>query len=1536
MKIYILDKYKITKFNLPEKIEDSFLIPYSGYNNKKDNFITIEAEDNKWKLKSNGNSNIISNSGIIESATINNYSQYFLKVLGQNDNLSLYALPSDDSESYNLALNDLTNISIGSSLKCNISYRNNLTGNLHAEIKNVNGTWYIAGNANDKYRIYVNEDRVLTSKLRTGDVIFINGLKIIWMKTFLKINNPLQQVTVTGLSAYKEVKTMDNTKYTPVSDEEANINLYEEDDYFYHTPRLVPTIVEEEIDIDAPPGGENSEELPFILTVGTSFTMFASSGVMIYNLVSSILQGAKINRIIPQIIMCVSMLIGSLLMPRIMKAYEKRRKKRKEQERQTKYKAYLDKMNLKIQNALKQESQILKENNLSVKECYDIIMNKGRKLWQRETNDEDFLRIRLGIGNIDSSVVVTAPQEKFSLTTDNLQSMVFEVDKNSKKLTNVPVTINIDDYNVLSFIVNCSYAMDYINGIIIQLLALHSAGDLKIVILTNEKNKKRWEFTRFLTHCWSEDGTKRFFATNQDEYKEISTYLEEIFKLKQDESTSANSKDGESETEGFKKKYKSNPPYYLIIADDYKHIKRLPIIEKIENSSENYGFSILAISNDMKNLSNKCVKFVEIGENESCILEKKLSSQSQVIFKNEYEKNMDMNVISIKLSNIPIFTKDAMMSLPTSLSFLEMYGVSKVEQLNILNRWQINNPVTSLAAPVGVHVDGELFKLDLHEKFHGPHGLIAGSTGSGKSEFIITFILSMCVNYHPYEVQFVLIDYKGGGLAGAFENKETGVRVPHLVGTITNLDTAEMNRTLVSISSELKRRQKKFNEVKDKLQESTIDIYKYQKFYREGLIDEPMAHLFIISDEFAELKSQQPEFLAELVSTARIGRSLGVHLILATQKPSGVVSDQIWSNSKFKVCLKVQDRGDSMEMLKKPDAASIKEAGRFYLQVGYDDYFDVGQSGWGGAKYVPTDRIIKKVDDSINFIGHTGNIIKSINDIVKKDTNEDLGEQLTNVVKYIYNLSLKENIVKKQMWLDKIPDIIYIDNIKKKYNYKPTPYKISPVIGEYDNPAAQEQGILTLNLYNNGLIYGQGGSGKENLLTTILWSSIVEHTPDEVNFYVIDCGAETLKMFYKMPHVGEVMGAEETDKIIDTFSMIANEIDRRKTEYMDYAGSYKNYCENSGKKDPLIVTIINGYESFCENYGKLSEQIQTLYRDGYKYGVTFLVSCISASAIRGKMLQSFEEKITMQMPNNDDYRSILPAPRGLIPSKIFGRGLVEKNDTAYEFQTAYITEPKNINNVVREASKQLSDAYTTRAKRIPTIPDIVTIDSFKNVPVTLNNFPIGYAIDTKLPTYYDISKNKILSIVSEDMQNRLDFVKAFVKQLHKIPGLNIKIVDFVNALGENIDNIPIANKDFNKEIVLINNAIANEKKSQKNNLYIIVGIGEFQSELNDTTQKILSNLIMASDSFEKSQFIFIDNYSSYKKLEVVDWFNEKINKENGIWLGQNIGNQMAFNVLNLNVDIKNLNFPQLGFIVKNKNYEIIKYMVDVEGEINEK
>ena len=197
--------------------------------------------------------------------------------------------------------------------------------------------------------------------------------------------------------------------------------------------------------------------------------------------------------------------------------------------------------------------------------------------------------------------------------------------------------------------------------------------------------------------------------------------------------------------------------------------------------------------------------------------------------------------------------------------------------------------------------------------------------------------------YKRQEIAFVLVDFKGGDMARPF------LKAPHLSAIISNLSGNILYRALVSLEAEVKSRQRIFNESAQTLGIDKIDINSYHKYFKEGRLTLPLPHLVIVIDEFAQLKSQRPEFMTKLVEIAQVGRSLGIHLILATQKPSGVVDPQIWSNSRFKACLKVLDKQDSIEMINRPDAALIKLPGRAYIQVGYDEIFEQLQSGYSGC-----------------------------------------------------------------------------------------------------------------------------------------------------------------------------------------------------------------------------------------------------------------------------------------------------------------------------------------------------------------------------------------------------------------------------------------------------------------------------------------------------------------------------------------------------------------------------------------------------------
>ena len=1327
------------------------------------------------------------------------------------------------------------------------------------------------------------------------------GLKIIIMGKSIFINNPKNMVKLDNsrFSINEEKPQIIETE----DEDDSEVKIYSEDDYFLRSPRITSIIEKEKVKIDEPPQAPDKEGMPFIYVLGSTLSMGAVSLISCYTTIQSIMEGrSTIKEALPSILITATMLLSTMLIPLMNRKYDKNKKKKYENTRQKRYKEYLNNKMKHVENIMDKQRKILFQNYVSTEECSKIIMTRDSRLWERKTDDEDFLSFRLGIGDVPLQIDVEYPEKHFTMEDDDLVEMLNEFGKNSKTLKNAPITVSLAKSNISALVIRNNFRLleKFVQSMLLQLITFHSYDDFKIVFLVSKSNSKMWDRMKMLPHTWNESKQIRYFAYDYDEMKEISQRLEEEFKAR-------------LESDTVDKSYKSFKPYYLIITDDYKSVRNLNFISEMVKTKKNVGYSLFCITDNLIELPDECKTFITIEENEGMVFESEMSSTNKIPFKFDSSYTFFFENICKEISDIPIKEgKKGNGMLPENYTFLEMYDVGRIEQLNTLSRWRTNDTSLSLAAPIGIDANGNIISLDIHEKYHGPHGLIAGATGSGKSEFIITYILSMAINYHPYDVSFVLIDYKGGGLAGAFEKKN--VRLPHLVGTITNIETSELQRSLASIKSELRRRQVIFNEARNNTDEGTIDIYKYQKLYHEGAVKEPIPHLLIICDEFAELKQQQEDFMDELISVARIGRSLGVHLILATQKPAGVVNDQIRSNSKFGICLKVQEKEDSVDVIKRPEAAELKRPGQFYMQVGNNEYFVLGQSGWAGALYYPSDVVKKKVDTSVKFISDIGNIIKKV-DVSRKDLAMDSGEQLTNIVKYLDELAKTEHIERRKLWIDNIPDTIYADDIKKKYKIQAKKDAICPIIGEFDDPNNQRQGPVQLDLSNGGntIIYGNADSGKETLLSTICYEIMTNHSPEEAWVYVFDFGSEALKAFKDSPNVGDVVFSNDDEKTKRFFDFIQKEIKRRVSILSDYGGNYDVYIKGNHEPMPLITVIINNYEAFSEMYeDEYDDIMHTLTRDGIKCGVVFIITATGVNDIRYRMAQNFKQKIALQMNNEDDYMNLWDGVGRRRPANIFGRGLV-KLDDIYEFQVAKIFDADGWNNQIRETITKLKENAEMYAKPIPVLPEKVVAKDLQEHVKDLNSLPIGIEANSLNVATYNFKKNLINIITAKNLDTASEFATHILEEVKALKNVKTVVLDAEGVMQSNS-----LEQDYENFVT----KLQNDTNSNKQVLCTIFGIDKFVADKEAEFGEILAR----TSSLGNYTFLLVDSLARFKNHEYDSWFKDYFPGDTGIWIGNGMQDQYLINYSANMGKIENNCRNSFGYMIVSGEPTIVKLL----------
>ncbi len=1527
MQVTVIRKNELNIFTLPKTISGNFWI--TDYENgRKINLINIEATENGWQLISNQEAFIVDQNNIlVPNVILQDYSFYLLKNNYKNETYYIYCSPVYDSsyKEYGFPSNGV--VRVGSDTGCEICYTLGGIGKEAFRITKKEQGFYITISENTT-ALYVNHKRVLRGmSVFYGDVLFCFGLKLIIMRRdgvdYILVNNPsnLLQFNASFVNVVP--------KKSEFVDDNATLNedIIHKNDSFYRTPHFYKTVSKYVLEIDAPPQRKEEDKTPALLTIGPMLTMSMISVMMLLTQFNAVSSGEKsLDSSMTSIVSAVVMLMSCLLWPVLTRMYRKFSDRAFERKRQKAYRKYVNKKEEEITKELQNQRDTLIDNYFSVTRCQEIIRGHNVQLWQRRITDVDFLTVPVGIGNMPMQIEIQYPEEHFSLEEDNLLDMVHELGQKSRILNDVPVTYSFFENRITGIVGESSVNKAFIDRIVLQIMANYSYDEVKIVTFTSKDNESGWDYIKTIPHSWSNDRTLRYFGSSNDDYRELIYALDKIFQERKEMN-----------------EREIKVPHYVIITDAIKSIDSYDFIKNVMTSSENLGFSLILLVDRISALPNECKNFIEVSYQDCNIFQSVLNSSVQR-FQIDMSPIDDIYRCSEELANIPIDIKTEVEStLPDTYQFLEMYQVGKVSQLNSLERWKKSNPVLSLQAPIGIGKSGEIITLDLHEKYHGPHGLIAGTTGSGKSEFIISYVLSLAVNYHPYEVQIILIDYKGGSLAGAFLSD--GYSLPHLAGTITNLDGNELNRSLASIESEVKRRQREFNEARKIANESTIDIYKYQKLWREGKLKNmaPIAHLFIISDEFAELKEQQPEFMEKLISVARVGRSLGVHLILATQKPGGVVDSQIWSNTRFRVCLKVQDTGDSQEVLKKPDAAFLKRTGRFYLQVGYDEVYTLGQSAWAGGQYYPNTTFKKEIDTSVNTINNVAYVTTTKESDVK-ETVESLGEELPNIVKYLCDIARDEKISVQKLWLDKIPEFIFVDALKNKYHYEHEAYDLNPIIGEYDDPASQNQYLLTIPFSKNGnvVIYGIAGSGKEQFLSTLLYSCMLTYAPEEVNFYIMDFGAETLRMYQNSPYVGDIVYVSEEEKTNNLLKMIVEELNRRKQIFANFGGSYQSYMKTENEKMPNWIIMINNFEAFTENYEEKVDLLNQISRDSFKYGIFFVITASSDSSVRVRTRQNMALVYALEQNDDMDYSSILGNCRGKIPAHLKGRGLFRK-ETIFEFQTASVVKKDDdLTQFVQKYCEAILQKVNYRAKRIPILPEEVNYQTIRNEIGTELNLAVGVNTSSLAIEKYNFKRNAIHFISGFELEGMYPFVKAFASEAYDIVNTDFL---FLNSTDMNFDDAPFKDRLYLKQFDTVLSTIATYVDKvyalyeaadysdevvlkQKSMICFVYGMYDIFNKLKDETKKLLAPMMKKNAAMNLVSFVFIDSPDLLRNFAYEEWFKTGSDSSRGIWIGSGISEQSIIKVAKFNREDRDDIPNDYGYVVSTSRATRVKLLTD--------
>lgn len=1005
------------------------------------------------------------------------------------------------------------------------------------------------------------------------------------------------------------------------------------------------------------------------------------------------------------------------------------------QERERLYRAYIDQRRQEIVRQRERERDILRRIYLSPEQELRNVEEFTADLFDRSREDSDFLDICLGTGTVASCQPIRCKSHEVFEKTDDLFDLPHQLSAALRYVRDMPVVVKGAKANAIGVQGNVESLGLMMNQITLDLATRHYPSDLALYQLCGVEFEPQMYASRMLPHIQNPNLGRRNIVHDSESRELILEKLFKEFTLREEN-----------------RDYAAAAQWMVIFVYTDADLMQHPLMRYIPQASSLHALFIF-FAQHREQLPIGCSCMVRLFNNaRSGLLVNMFDRESDLMFAYRGVDCPELENSAQKLA--PVYSGETSLSseLARSLSFYDMPGIDrKVAAEDILARWRSADTRVSLAAPLGIALGGKSVALDLVETAHGPHGLVAGTTGSGKSELLISYILSLACCFSPEDVNFVIIDFKGGGTATQFAG------LPHLIGTITNLSDSEMQRSLVSIRAEHRRRQQLFNEA------GVSNINSYTTEYRAGRAKQPLPHLIIIADEFAELKAQQPEFMDELISTSRIGRSLGIHLILATQKPAGVVNEQIWSNSDFKLCLRVQTREDSNEVLRSPLASEIREPGRAYFQVGRAGIFQLFQSGYSGVPAAPETGAGKRFRIDRRSLSGRRTLLYE-HKPQRSDSDARVLTQFDEALSEIVRANaLSGCATPRMLCMPPLPENLPFDEAPAAGS----PYELP--IGLYDQPSQQRQAVLTYNpLAGNLLVVGAAQMGKTTLLQTLVRAAAQRMDARDVAFYILDFNTGVFKALEKLSVIGGVVSQDQEERFKNLIKLLRQEIAGRKSVLAESSvTSFRAYKEEGGSL-PVIIVMLDNYAAYRELYDEdYGSDITYLFREGPSVGVSFCVTATRGILLGARNMSSFSQRILLHISDMNNMNEVIEGFRRKIPEQP-GRGLsvIDKELLEVQLYNAFGSEPGG----ERAAMERFVQAHSggAAARSIPEVPSLLTrarLEEMFGAPSNPFEYAYGMEYASVEPAVISLAAQFELVLVGRNEGGKQLFLRALLERL---------------------------------------------------------------------------------------------------------------------------------------------------------------------------